>query len=65
MQWLSSVVTLAKKIVYHTGGQNVNKVNTKATLRVEMDKAKEWMPPHIQEAMRETVRSCRRWDEVI
>ena len=37
------------------GGQNVNKVNTKATLRMEMDKVKDWMPEHVQEAMRETV----------
>lgn len=38
------------------GGQNVNKVNTKATVRLDLDKAKRWLPSHAVEALRESVR---------
>lgn len=38
------------------GGQNVNKVNTKATLRFDLAKAQAWIPSPVLENLRQTVR---------
>lgn len=37
------------------GGQNVNKVNTKATVRLDLEKAKKWLPEHALEELKESV----------
>lgn len=37
------------------GGQNVNKVNTKATIRLDLDRAKRWLPEHALEALQDSV----------
>ena len=37
------------------GGQNVNKVNTKATIRLDLGRAKRWLPEHAVEELRDSV----------
>lgn len=39
------------------GGQNVNKVNTKATIRLDLGRAKQWLPEHAVEELRDSVGS--------
>lgn len=40
------------------GGQNVNKVNTKATLKLDLDRAAKWLPKHTLINLRDTVSYC-------
>jgi hypothetical protein len=39
------------------GGQNVNKLNTKATVRLDLERASRWLPEHAIEALHDSVGS--------
>jgi len=39
------------------GGQNVNKLNTKATVRLDLERASRWLPEHAIEALHDSVSS--------
>ncbi|KAK9898392.1 hypothetical protein P389DRAFT_33322 [Cystobasidium minutum MCA 4210] len=47
------------------GGQNVNKVNTKATIRLDLGRAKRWLPEHALEELRDSSIYAKSSDSVV
>ena len=47
------------------GGQNVNKVSTKATVRLDLEKAKTWLPEHVQQGLIQSVSQGKEYLRII